>query len=285
VSKPINLLIIGATSLVGYRLRLALEADLRFKTRFTTRRPKLSDDLHLDLLHPKAFEGEGFSHIIVTTPIWLITDEVLEVLWAQGLKRILAFSSTSIHSKAFSPEPEERKIAEQLAASEARLSIFCHTHDIALTLLRPTLIYDEGRDQNISQIEKIIEKFGFFVVCDGAKGQRQPIHAHDLAKAALGALMTPSTYHKAYDVSGGETLSYFDMVARIFKAKGRRVRIISLPIWLWRFGFFSLNLIRPQKTLKRNINMALRMREDLVFSHSEATKDFGFSPKGFELSL
>ncbi|WP_140984778.1 SDR family oxidoreductase [Asticcacaulis tiandongensis] len=276
-----KLLIIGASSLVGRRLREAVAGDERFKACFTTRKPKHPDDLFLDLLRPEDFFGQGFEHVIITSPIWLITDEVLEVLWGQGAKRIVAFSSTSRFSKTFSPEPEERRVAELLARSEGKLVAFTATHDMTFTILRPTLIYDEGHDDNISRIAAFVDRRGFFPVCDGAKGMRQPVHARDLARAALRAVVSEAAADKAYDLSGGETLSYHDMVARVFAAKGKRPRIISLPKWLWQTGFWLKNTLSPPSALKTNINMALRMNTDMVFDHSEATQDFGYAPDGF----
>lgn len=270
-------LVIGATSLVGRRL-----AEIVPDATFTTRKPKREGELFLDLMHPEAFEGEGFDTVIVTSPIWLITDAVLEMLWRQGMKRIVAFSSTSRFTKTFSPEPEERRIADLLSDAEARIAAFGASHDVSWTILRPTLIYDEGLDQNISRIAQAIDRLGFFPVCDGAKGLRQPAHARDLARAAIQAAASDTARDKAYDLSGGETLSYRDMVARIFAAKGKSPRIPSFPAAFWKLGFSVLGVIKPGAALKNNVNMALRMNTDLVFDHTVATRDFGYDPAIFK---
>jgi len=273
-----KLLVIGGTSLVGMRLRAVAGEG----TGFTTRRPRHAADLFFDLMHPESFEGEGFTQVIVTSPLWLISDGVLERLWAQGMKRIVAFSSTSRFSKTYSPEPEERRIVTLLSEAEARIEAFCAVHDVRWTILRPTLIYDEGRDGNVSRIAAMIDRFGVFPVCGKAEGLRQPVHARDLARAALDVLHTADTQDRAYDLSGGETLSYRDMVARIFAAKGRSERIIALPEWMWRLGFGLRALIRPGAALKSNVHMALRMNTDLVFPHDAARRDFVYDPAMFK---
>lgn len=276
-----KLLIIGAGSLVGRRLREALRGDARFEAAFTTRKPKSAGDLFLDLLRPEDFEGQGFTHVIVTSPIWLVTDVVLEALWAQGAKRLVVFSSTSRFSKTFSPEPEERRVAEALAEAEDKVAEFTATHDMRFTVLRPTLIYDEGLDDNISRIARFVDRWGFFPVCGAAKGLRQPVHARDLAKGALQAVLSAAAEDKAYDLSGGETLSYRRMVARVFAAKNKWALIVSLPEFVWAAGFWLKNRLSPPSALKSNVNMALRMNTDLVFDHSEAAQDFGYAPEGF----
>lgn len=272
-----KILVIGVTSLVGRRLR-----DIVPQAAFTTRKPKQANDLFLDLMHPQAFEGEGFAHVIVTSPLWLINEAVLEALWAQGMKRLVVFSSTSRFSKTYSPQPEERRVVELLSEAEACIEDFCSTHDVDWTILRPTLIYDEGRDQNISRIATIIDRLGLFPVCGRASGMRQPVHARDLAQAALGVLSSDAAANRAYDLSGGETLSYREMVARIFAAKGRSARILSLPEGAWWLGFAVLSWLRPGSALKSNVHMALRMNTDLVFDHSAATRDFGYGPGLFK---
>ncbi|MDC7677752.1 NAD-dependent epimerase/dehydratase family protein [Asticcacaulis machinosus] len=283
---PEKCLIVGVTSLVGARLAGALRADGQgFEAAFTTRRPKRPDELFFDLAHPESFDGQGFRQVIITAPVWLVSEAVLRRLWAQGMKRLVVFSSTSRFSKTFSPEPEERRIADLLATSEDRIMAFGAIHDVGVTILRPTLIYDEGRDQNISRIARFIDKYGVFAVCGQASGLRQPVHARDLATAALQAVRSDAAANQAYDLSGGETLSYRDMVVRIFEAKGRSPRIISPPVWIWRLGFGGLGLIRPGQNLKSNVNMALRMNIDLVFDHSSATADFGYAPQPFRPSF
>lgn len=246
---PEKCLIIGVTSLVGARLAESLRADGQgFAPVFTTRRPAHADEVCFDLADPQSFEGDGFSHVIATTPIWLMTDAVLTRLRSQGMTRLVVFSSTSRFSKTFSTEPEERRIADLLAASEARIMAFCAVHNVGVTILRPTLIYDEGRDQNISRIAKFIDKFGLFAVCGKAKGLRQPVHARDLATAALQALKSDAARDRAYDLSGGETLTYRDMVARILRPKAISRILFHYPRGYGGWGSVSLALSGPART-------------------------------------
>jgi hypothetical protein len=89
------------------------------------------------------------------------------------------------------------------------------------------------------------------------------------------------TINKSYNLSGGETLTYMEMVQKIFLFYGKPCRIISLPATVWRIVFALMHLIRPGSKLQLNVNMALRMNKDLVFDYSEAGSDFGYSPSPF----
>ncbi|MGA9658772.1 MAG: epimerase [Asticcacaulis sp.] len=275
-----NLLIIGARSLIGRRMKAAVEASGWPNThvRYTARKPLAEQGLQLDMTRPQDFQpNQIFTAVICCSPIWLIEDALMERLLELGMKRIIAFSSTSRLSKEASAETAEREVVEKLAVGEDRLKRFCTEHGVAWTILRPTLIYDEGRDENVTRIANTIRKLGFFPVCGLAQGLRQPVHARDLALAAMQALTARESFNKTYNLSGGEDLPYVTMVRRIFAGMGRTPVIIAVPAIVWRLVFVVMNLTRPAR-LKQNVHMALRMNKDLWFDHSSAKKDFGYAP-------
>ena len=279
-----GLLVIGARSLIGRRMPDAIKAAgwPEESVRYSSRQPVAKQGVILDTARPYDFQPDRtFVAVIVCAPIWLITEVLLERLVGLGMKRIIAFSSTSRLTKGASGEMAEREVVAKLAAGEETLTAFCEARGVACTILRPTLIYDEGLDENVTRIADLIRKLGFFPVCGMASGLRQPVHARDLATAAMQALTVKASFNKAYNLSGGEDLTYAAMVRRIFEALGRAPVIIALPEILWRIGFFALNLVRP-KRLKRNIHMVLRMNTDLWFDHSPAMRDFGYQPEPFK---
>jgi nucleoside-diphosphate-sugar epimerase len=276
-----NLLVIGARSLIGRRMREAV-TGWQGEVRFTSRRPLSGQSLIFDLDHPDTFDpGMTFSHVVICSPIWLVSDAVLNRLVQLGMKRLIAFSSTSRLTKGASPEPAEREVVARLARGEATIAEFCPKHGVAYTILRPTLIYDEGQDENVSQIASLIRKLGFFPVCGPATGLRQPVHARDLAHAAVQALPAKAAFDRDYNLSGGEALTYRAMVERIFRGLGKKPLIVSLPLEVWKFALTVLDWLRPNKTLKRNVNMVARMNVDLWFDHAAATHDFGYQPGPF----
>ena len=279
-----GLLVIGARALIGRRMPEAIRAAgwPEESVRYSSRQPVANQGVSLDATRPEDFKPDRtFVAVIVCAPIWLISEGLLERLVELGMKRIIAFSSTSRLTKGTSGEPAEREVVAKLAEGEETLTAFCAARGVACTILRPTLIYEEGLDQNVTRIADLIRKLGFFPVCGLASGVRQPVHARDLATAAMQALTAKASFNTAYNLSGGEDLTYAAMVRRIFEALGRAPVIITVPERLWQIGFFVLNLVRPKK-LKRNIHMVLRMNTDLWFDHSAATRDFGYTPGPFK---
>ena len=106
---------------------------------------------------------------------------------------------------------------------------------------------------------------------------RQPVHAADLAQAAIDAATSPAAVNRAYDLSGGETLSYRQMAVRVFEAVGRHPRILSAPPWLWKLALTLASPLLPGATGA----MGGRMSDDLTFDHAPATRDFGWAPRDF----
>ena len=82
--------------------------------------------------------------------------------------------------------------------------------------MRPTLIYGLGKVKNVREIAALIKRFGFFPIVGAGNGKRQPVHAEDLARACVSALLTETAANRAYNISGGEVLTYREMVNRIF---------------------------------------------------------------------
>ena len=145
-----------------------------------------------------------------------------------GGRRLVALSTTGVTYKAQSPDPAERAEAEAVRRAEEEIGRLCRERGIAWTILRPTLIYDPGLDLNVSAIADAARRFGFVPVAWPATGRRQPIHADDVAHAMVAALDAPGAVGRILDIPGGETLTYRDMVRRIFRALGRRP-VSALP--------------------------------------------------------
>ncbi len=147
-----------------------------------------------------------------------------------GGRRLVALSTSSVSYKAYSPDPAERAQAEAVRQAEEEIARLCQERGIAWTILRPTLIYDPGCDRNVSAIAAVARRFGFVPVAWPATGLRQPIHADDVAEAMVAALGAPGAADAALALPGGETLTYRDMVRRIFRALGRRPILLYLPL-------------------------------------------------------
>lgn len=212
-------------------------------------------------------------------PLTLLPPLLTRIPPSAPLKRVLAFSSTSRLSKMNSPDVKERTIAIQLANAEQVVMNHCQHYNIPCTIFRPTLIYGCGRDKNVSFIAEFIQRFGFFPLLGQGAGLRQPVHAEDLAMACLKSCLISETYYQIYNLSGGQTLSYREMVETIFHQLGKKPCIIKIPTIVFNGLLRSVSWLPNYAHL--STAMVKRINEDLYFDHLSAKQDFGYQPRKF----
>ena len=218
---------------------------------------------------------------ICAAPVWTLPD-YFTMIETFGVRKIVAISSTSRFTKTNSSDAEERATAQRLADAEERLQEWSEHNGIQCVVLQPTLIYGDGRDKNVAEIAHFIRRFGFFPVFGKAQGLRQPIHADDLAQACVVALMTEMAdvpRYRSYVVSGGEALPYREMAGRIFQALGKPARFLTVPLTVFRAAAWIARF--HPRCRHWTMAMAERMNRDMAFNHSDAKRDFGFSPRPF----
>lgn len=271
-------LIIGGTGLVGGYIR---EHLVRRGERPTvmSRAPRNTPDVDWlvgDLEKPETLNLPAFTTIYCTADATLLAN-ALPRLFNPSLRRLVVFSSTSVLTKQDTEIGAERETIRRLADAERKIAAACEQHNVGWTILRPTLIYAEGRDTNITPLSRLIRKVGFMPLVGGAPGLRQPVHAEDLAIGAIAAASSPASVNKIYSVPGGETLAYHEMVGRIFDGMRRPRRTISLPPSLWRAGFILAKPLYPDA----NVAMGIRMMKDMAFDSTPAIRDFGWNPRNF----
>lgn len=276
-----RVLLTGASSQIGLFLipRLLRDGHEIFAI---SRRWRTGDDgvewLVDDVTSP-ALSWPSVDVLIHIAPLRLLPDLLPDFL-AKGGRRVICFGTTSRYSKSVSGDPKEQAFAAGQVAAEAMVTELCEAASAAWTLFRPTLIYGAGMDRNVTLIARIIRRFGLFPLFGAASGRRQPVHADDLAAACVAVLAEPKAFNAAYDLGGGETLTYRQMVERIFAAEGRAPRFVAVPLAAFRAAMWCVSRIPRFKDF--NAEMARRMNEDLVFDSSAAVRDFGFAPRTFQ---
>lgn len=282
--KPVGIL--GATSLVGYHLLpLLVQSGARVTAFSRNVQANQEDGIEWvsvgQAVSPLELSSSSAGEIpswICLAPIWVLPS-YFDFLVAMGARRVVALSSSSRFSKQDSSDIEEQAVARRLMDNEARLQSWAKEKGVEYVILRPTLIYDLGRDRNISEIARFIRWFWFFPVLGQASGLRQPVHAEDVARACVRALDSDSAPNHAYNLSGGEILTYRDMVGRVFAVLNRSPRILHVPLVLFRFAIACLRCLPRYR--RWSVAMAERMNRDLVFDHSEAVRDLDFEPRAF----
>lgn len=273
VDKRVGL--IGGASFVGERLRLLLEKNDYRVTVFSRRGRGDTVSLAEAAVMPL---GE-IKNWICLAPIWTLSEN-LPLLEKQCGKRLVALSSTSRFTKKTSPSISDRALASRLIRGEEQVQDWAQSVDCTLVILQPTMIYGLGKDKNVAEIARFIERFRFFPLFGRGRGLRQPVHVDDVAAACFSALQILPGRKSSYILSGQEVLSYHDMVERIFVALGRKPLFLRCPLWLFTLAVRSASLLPSYKGL--TTELAVRMNKDQNFDHKAAEGDLKFTPRPFQ---
>ena len=198
---------------------------------------------------------------------------------ARPIPRVIAIGSTGRVDKLHSPDPAERELAQRLAAAEERLFEVGARHGIAVTVLRPTLLYGNGRDRTLSRLLALGRRWGFLVLPAKATGLRQPVHVADVADAVLRCLESAQSSGQAFDLPGGETLPFNAMVRRMLERRAPGCRLLTLP------GIVFKLLLSAAAMLGRapvNRGLLVRLNRDQLADAGAARQAFGYCPRRFE---
>ena len=284
------ILITGANGVVGHALQQVLDESTYLPV---SRQPK-SGWLCWDL--EQEFNcSQAITTLIHCAPIWLLPKH-LSPLVDSGVTQLIVFSSSSVISKQASDDPQEQRLVSLLQTAEDQILAFCRQHKLELSILRPSMIYGYGMDQNVSHVARFIRRFGFAFVAGKAEGLRQPVHSLDLADACLRLIENfkkkstrtnassqldtadSTTEQTVYTLAGGEQIAYRQMVVRIALGLGQKPRVYGIPLIVLRSALRLASLLRR---FDYTPNMANRMQDDLIYDNAAAIQAFGFSPQAF----
>ncbi|MEO8160094.1 MAG: NAD-dependent epimerase/dehydratase family protein [Arenimonas sp.] len=271
-------LAIGLSGQLGAALLPLLDA--RFGEVVALSRQPQAARAHIDwqqgTLDTLAAAPPGTTRILSLGPLDAFAAWVLRV--QPRPQRIVAISSTGRIDKRESPDPRERDEARRLSEAEASLFEYGRAHAIAVTLLRPTLLYGSGRDRSLSRMAAFARRWRLLPLPAAAKGRRQPVHVDDVAAAVLACLAVAASFGRGFDLPGGEVLAFDEMLRRTLAAQAPGARLLRLPTPVFRAGF----------ALKAALGLGAggagwlwRLQRDQIADPSAAVEAFAWAPRRY----
>jgi nucleoside-diphosphate-sugar epimerase len=190
----------------------------------------------------------------------------------QQTPRLIIIGTTGVYSKYNEYSAEYKK-------AESYLQQYAGSYG----LLRPTMIYGSPQDKNLHKLIKFCHRYGFFPIFGSGDNLLQPVHADDIAQMLLKVWECPNI-KGAYDLSGGSIVSFRQLILLVEKLLGKSVRSLSFPL---KFGIWSATLLEKTLAKKSPVRreQILRLQEDKAYSHEEAKRDLGFTPRTLEVGL
>ena len=274
--------LLGGTNLISAYLMPRLRAA-GFAILVVARRPMDVPEgvrfQRLDFSEDEAWALPARSVVISVLPLAVLAGALPRLM---GARAIIAIGSTSLFSKTVSDDENERATASKLERAETLVMRWCAQEGTPATILRPTLVYDGFEDRNIARMIRVVRRYRVLPIARPSSGLRQPIHADDIAKAILGAIDNPAAHGRAFNIAGGEVLTYRAMVERVFQSQGLRPRLLSLPV-SWLRGAFAL-AARFGLLRETGFGSAVfeRMNQDLVFDNADGLEILDYRPRRFE---
>ena len=152
-----------------------------------------------------------------------------------------------------------------------------------VTILRPTMIFGDIRDHNVSKFIRMVDRLPVMPMIDRGLAPVQPVNARDLGQAYYKAAMHERLPEREYICSGEKPVSVRRLCELIGEDLGKKVRFVFVPMPIGVAGAWLVKVLTLGK--KDYVEKVLRLGEDRSFSHEAAARDFGYEPEPFELGL
>ncbi len=198
---------------------------------------------------------------------------VIDAAAFANVRRVIFVHTTGVYSKFKAAGEEYRKIDEYVYQE-------CKKHHILLTILRPTMIYGNCADRNISIFIHMVDRLPIMPVVNHAAYELQPVHYDDLGEAYYQVLIhEETTANREFNLSGKEPILLEDILIAIGDCLGKKVLFFNIPFWAAYFGawmlfFLSLSYVDFREKVQR-------LCESRIFSYDDAVHAFDYSPRSF----
>ncbi len=151
--------------------------------------------------------------------------KVKRIIYLGGLGDVRGSLSSHLRSRA--------EVAEELKRGRA-----------PLTILRAAIIVGSG-SASYEIIQHLVRKLRIVLVPFWAKNRCQPIAIRDVIKYLVGALETPQTAGKSFDIGGKDILTYEMMLKILGEILRKKMIFIPVPFSSIRFYAYFASLLTP----------------------------------------
>lgn len=141
------------------------------------------------------------------------------------------------------------------------------------TIFRPSVIFGDGGE--FVPFVKRLTPGPVKALPGGGRTKFQPLWVGDLVGMIAQALVDDDHAGETYEVGGPEVLSLADITKLVYRADGRSVSIVSVPMELTRIG---LSLAEPVPFIPMGLDQARSLEMDNVIEDNDVTA-FGIDPE------
>jgi uncharacterized protein YbjT (DUF2867 family) len=190
-----------------------------------------------------------------------------------GITRAVFVSTTAVTTTLDPPTKQVRLAAEQQIRR-------C---GLDWTILRPTMIYGDPGDRNLSRLLVLLRRTPVLPVPAAGACLHQPVHVADVAAAVLDALRRPAAIGSMYNVAGPEPIAFADLLRTCARVVGSRTRLLPVPLTP------LVTLARGYELASRHprirVEQLRRLSENKAFGIDDAVRDLGYAPRRFKVGI
>jgi predicted dehydrogenase/nucleoside-diphosphate-sugar epimerase len=201
------------------------------------------------------------------------TDNLITACKAQGVSRVIAISTITTGRKVVGAYGEAKRKADALLMDSG----------LAVTILRPSLVYGPGAGGLFRKMLQYIEKLPVVPIIGSGRYLLQPVHVGDVVEAIIRCLQSPETIGNNYDLVGPDDIDFNQFVEAILEELGVRKPMIHLPASLCLLGARALSLVFSKPPI--STDNVIGMIQDTPFDREPARRDLAFSPRGLREGL
>jgi NADH dehydrogenase len=195
-----------------------------------------------------------------------------------GARRLVAACQATDCRRIINISTQSAKIARQgvYARTKAEADRIFHAAGLAITTLRPSIVYGEEKSGVFATLLKFIQKLPVVPVLGDGQWISAPIHVRDVAAAAVACLRHDATIGQVYDLGGPDQIRFDDLIDRIGVAIGRRRPKLHIPFGLALLAARITSKLLPHSPI--TVSNVLGSNQNTDINIEPARRDFGFAP-------
>jgi len=203
------------------------------------------------------------------------TRRLAEAAAAAGVKRFIFISSIKVNGERTLTQPfresDEARPEDAYGVTkfeaERELSRIAAGTKMAMTIIRPPLVYGPGVKGNLLALMRVVNK-GVPLPLASIRNSRSLVFVDNLVSAIMTCLGAARAAGQTFLVSDGEDLSTRELIERLAMLLGSRPRLFRCPPKLLRFAGVAIG---------RKEQIA-RLTESLRVDSSKIRRELGWSP-------